>query len=345
MALNDLIANSGERFYENARKGFYETPEEQQASRLNELKISGAEQQQTLRNLQIQGAQNTLSEYDANSELRDLERTNKLITNSPEYIAQQAIKAEEERIANLESVRAATAKDRQALKDAKTGALDKERLNNQTRYTDLITQAATQTDDESAIISIKQNKDSLIKYGDDNQDQIIEAILGAPKEEQAQLLKVLRDGLPALVEHRQELEKEAAKAAAKSPSKSVRPSNANKQQVADAKELISNSDVLNDLSGWDGAKERGIIANAVVDRAEQIQAEASTNGEPVPNQTEAMSQAIQELEGTVNEWWDGGWSGGDGIDTSKMFGGTYVPTDRSTGSGRNKSKDRLNLGL
>jgi len=69
--LNQLIASSGERFYENARKGFIERPEEARKRRLEEATLTGMGQQQSLRDLQIQSEQNKAAEYLAEKDVRD----------------------------------------------------------------------------------------------------------------------------------------------------------------------------------------------------------------------------------------------------------------------------------
>ena len=300
MALNDLIAASGQKLYENMRKGFIERPEEARQRGLEEMRLQGMGQEQELRGLQIESERAGLEEQAAGAPIRKLRRAEETRKLQSEYLAAQEKAAAETAGLERDKLRTELARKRQEIAQAATKEEREIETANAKEYGNIVLGAVSQPTTEDAVAYIAANKQSLLDAGGPEEDATIEAILAAPPEEQAQLISILRNSQPDIIEHVQELEKEAAKAAGKPKGKATMARKANASEVGFAEDLIKDHPTLGDLPGRD-AGPRKKLAEATANRAQKHMSEARDAGRTL-DLTTATNMAIGELVSNKDKW-------------------------------------------
>ncbi|MBL4591202.1 MAG: hypothetical protein JKY96_04515 [Phycisphaerales bacterium] len=245
-ALNQLIAASGERFYENARRGWIERPGEARQRQQEELTLKGLGQQQDLRGLQIEGqrlenanapgrerdleqsrslrdlqiqqTQGQLEDYGANRGLRDAQRKALEDQVSPEYRTQDrdlnnreiesAIRNDKVVMAKLEA-ETAEIKSKQALKEQEV---------NDDRAIGIVESLLNQHKGNPAALqeAFANSIQSITDLTGPSVDEMVENLLNGDPNELAGSLSNLVDAFPVSVKLRREIyvaqQKEAAKA-------------------------------------------------------------------------------------------------------------------------------------
>lgn len=197
--LNELIAASGERFYENARKGWIERPEEARQRSLQELQMEQAR-------LGVMRGSAELDEYQQGADLRNLQRQEETRKAQPEYIAGQEQAAAEKRKLEMDALEQALVKSRQEVSTAKSADERLAKADKATEYSNIVLGAVSQTSTYAAVQYIAANKQALLDAGSPEEDDTIKAILSASREEQARLIDMLKRGQPSIQKHLQELE-------------------------------------------------------------------------------------------------------------------------------------------
>lgn len=211
MPMNEMIAQSGAKLYEQARKGFVERPDEARARQMQELQMRGEEQNQRLGELNILQKQGTLDEWEQGATGRELQREELERANQPDVLEASRRAATERAQADLDAVRSGIAKeeaDIAKMTDEKAAA---EKALAKSEYAKIILGATRQASVEESVAFIKDNFDALIKAGDDEEDKRTKAILAAPPEEQARLIKGLQAAAGEIEAHQRKMEIQGAK--------------------------------------------------------------------------------------------------------------------------------------
>ena len=209
--LNQLIAASGQKLYENVRKGYLERPEEARARGLEELKLSGMGQEQELRGLQIESERARAEEHAAEAPTRELELAERARQVYPERTAQ---KIEGEKLA-LEQVQLSMDNTQKAMDRAITNQERKIIAEDKVIYNNLTLGAINQKDTAASVEHIRKNKQAFLDAGTDEEDAGIEELLSAAPEQQAAILESMEAANDIIIAENMKLQQAIAKAAAK----------------------------------------------------------------------------------------------------------------------------------
>jgi len=303
-ALNQLIAASGQKLYENVRKGWTERPEEARQRGLEELKLSGMGQEQELRGLQIESERAVMEEQAAGADVRALKLEDERRKAQPEYIAKQEAAAAEKGQADLDAVRQGLAASKSNVTRLESKEEREAAAAKRIDYSNIVIGAVSQASTQDAVSYLATNKEALLKAGSPTEDATIEAILSAPPEEQDRLVKMLRAAQPDIIAHQREMEKSSGKAAAKAKAKGagkLTPKLLTNDEVETKMEVLLNKDPRIEGSGQFGelsSDETAEFKTDVISLAKQLM-EVVAKGGVMLDHSKALEDAYERVSQLV----------------------------------------------